>query len=194
MSLATATPSSRVRAWLAAVAALVVRLRTARRVSAPLLLVLCAVVTLGPARAARAADGVERYVVDVRVIDGSREGDGRIDPRLGALARDLKDLPFKTFVVKDSHSARVAQGERVSLEIPHAALATKAGKKPAPRFLVVSAHGRQQGGKLRFSLGIEALKFETLVAVPEGGTIIVGGPRGENGHAVLFAVTARTQK
>jgi hypothetical protein len=60
--------------------------------------------------------------------------------------------------------------------------------------LVVSAHGRHASGKLRFSLGIEALKFETLVAVPEGGTIIVGGPRGENGNAVLFAFTARTQK
>jgi hypothetical protein len=110
------------------------------------------------------------------------------------LARDLKSLPFRTFRLRDAHTSVVVEGERVSLEIPGAALQQATDKK-GRRFLVVSAHGRQAaGGKLRFSLGIEALKFETLVAVPEGGTIIVGGPRGDNGNAVLFAFTARTQK
>jgi hypothetical protein len=139
-----------------------------------------------------AAPPTERYLVDVRVIEGSRDGTGEVDAKLGALARDLKTLPFKTFRLRDAQTSLVSEGERISLEIPGAALQQK-GKK-ATRFLVVSAHGRQAGGKLRFSLGIDALKFETLVAVPEGGTIIVGGPRGENGNAVLFAFTARTQR
>jgi hypothetical protein len=141
---------------------------------------------------ASAASPAERYLVDVRIIEGSRDGDGAVDPKLGALSRDLKTLPFKTFRLRDAHSALVAEGERISLEIPGAALPQK-GKRQT-RFLVVAAHGRQAGGKLRFSLGIEALKFETLVAVPEGGTIIVGGPRGEQGTAVLFAFTARAQR
>jgi hypothetical protein len=141
---------------------------------------------------AQAAPPTERYLVDVRIIEGNREGDGAVDPKLGALSRDLKTLPFKTFRLRDAHSALVAEGERISLEIPGAALPQK-GKRQT-RFLVVAAHGRQAGGKLRFSLGIEALKFETLVAVPEGGTIIVGGPRGDHGTAVLFAFTARAQR
>jgi hypothetical protein len=140
-----------------------------------------------------AAAAGERYVVDLRVIEGSRDGEGDVDARIGALARDLKSLPFKTFRLRDAHTSVVGDGERVSLEIPGAALQQKADKK-GRKFLVVSAHGRQPGGKLRFSLGIEALKFETLVAVPEGGTIIVGGPRSDSGNAVLFAFTARTQK
>jgi hypothetical protein len=135
----------------------------------------------------------DRYVVELRVVEGTRDGNGDVDPRLGALSRDLKSLPFRTFKLKDAHTSVVAEGERVGLEIPPAALQQKADKKTR-RFLVVAAHGRQAGGKLRFSLGIEALKFETLVAVPDGGTIIVGGPRGDNGNAVLFAFTARRQK
>jgi hypothetical protein len=38
------------------------------------------------------------------------------------------------------------------------------------------------------------VKFDTLVAVPDGGTIIVGGPRGEGGKVVLFAFTAKAKK
>ncbi|MBM4279385.1 MAG: hypothetical protein FJ137_01020 [Deltaproteobacteria bacterium] len=184
-------------------------LRAARRASSiPLAILVVAVAVAAPSRAAPSSPpatppapatasstpaGAERYVVELRVIEGSREGSGEVDARLGALSRDLKSLPFRTFKLKDAHTSVVGDGERVGLEIPGAALQQKPDKK-ARRFLVVSAHGRQPGGKLRFTLGIEALKFETLVSVPDGGTIIVGGPRGDNGNAVLFAFTARTQK
>lgn len=141
---------------------------------------------------AQAAAPSERYVVELRVIEGEK-GDGGptvVDKRLSSLAKDLKNLPFKNFQLKDAHTSLVAEGERVSLEIP---VLSKKGKDKK-RFLVVAAHGRQAGGKLRFSLGIEALKFDTLVAVPDGGTIIVGGPRGEGGSAVLFAFTAKVKQ
>ncbi|MDP2344218.1 MAG: hypothetical protein Q8O67_24885 [Deltaproteobacteria bacterium] len=141
----------------------------------------------------QAAAPSERYVVELRVIEGEKgddSGPAVVDKRLSGLAKDLKNLPFKSFQLKDQHTSLVAEGERVSLEIP---VLSKKGKDKK-RFLVVAAHGRQAGGKLRFSLGIEALKFDTLVAVPEGGTIIVGGPRGEGGSAVLFAFTAKVQK
>jgi len=137
-----------------------------------------------------AAAPSERYLVELRVIEASKDGSGEVDKRLSGLAKDLKNLPFKSFQLKDAHTSLVQEGERVSLEIP---VLGKKGKHKK-RFLVVAAHGRQSGGKLRFSLGIEALKFDTLVAVPDGGTIIVGGPRGEGGNAVLFAFTARAQK
>lgn len=154
-----------------------------------LLVSLLALAAVSPVFAAAPS---ERYVVELRVIEASK-GDGEgtdVDKKLQGLAKDLKNLPFKKFDLKDEHTSLVQEGERVSLEIP---VLSKKGKDKK-RFLVVAAHGRQAGGKLRFSLGIEALKFDTLVAVPDGGTIIVGGPRGEGGNAVLFAFTAKAQK
>lgn len=143
---------------------------------------------------ALAAGPSEQYVIELRVIEGERaksgeRGDPVVDKRLSSLAKDLQTLPFKSFTLKDAHTSLVQDGERVSLEIPGDARG-KGGK----RFLVVAAHGRQAGGKLRFSLGIEAVKFDTLVAVPNGGTIIVGGPRGEGGKVLLFAFTAKAKR
>jgi hypothetical protein len=151
-------------------------------------LALATLVTATPSFAAGAA---EQYVVEVRVIEGERSkagerGDPVIDKRLAGLAKDLSTLPFRSFSLKDAHTSVVRDGERISLEIP--------GTSKGKRFLVVSAHGRQAGGKLRFTLGIEAVKFDTLVAVPDGGTIIVGGPRGEGEKVVLFAFTAKAKK
>lgn len=140
-----------------------------------------------------AADKGEQYVIELRVIEGERgDKDGKpvVDKRLASLEKDLANLPFRSFALKDSHSSLVEEGERVSLEIPGDGKKGKAGK----RFLVVAAHGRQKGGKLRFTLAIDAVKFDTLVAVPDGGTIIVGGPRGAGGKALLFAFTAKARK
>lgn len=140
--------------------------------------------------AAPAANG-ERFVVELRVIEGvpnSSESSGKqiIDPRLATFAKDLKVLPFKELKLIDSHTTSVRKDERISLEIPGA---TKSGKK---RFLQVASHGRQAGGKLRFQLSIDAVKFDTLVAVPDGGTIFVAVPK-NGGPATLFAFTARSQ-
>ncbi len=161
-----------------------------RRVFFAALLALAPFISAQPSLAAAPT---EKYVVELRVIEAVKgdAGDGvDVDKKLQGLAKDLKNLPFKKFDLKDEHTSLVQEGERVSLEIP---VLSKKGKDKK-RFLVVAAHGRQSGGKLRFSLGIEALKFDTLVAVPDGGTIIVGGPRGEGGNAVLFAFTAKAQK
>lgn len=147
------------------------------------------VVAVAPAAQAQKA---EQYVIELRVIEGER-GDGAgkavVDRRLASLEKDLANLPFRSFSLKDAHTSLVQEGERVSLEIP----GDGKGKGKA-RFLVVGAHGRQKGGKLRFTLAIDAVKFDTLVAVPDGGTIIVGGPRGAGGKALLFAFTAKAKK
>ncbi len=145
------------------------------------------------ATAAR-AEPSERYVVDVRIIECERSAAGQpaepqIDKGLAGLAKDLSTLPFRSFVLKDAHSSVVQSGGSLSLEIPGPSNGPTKGK----RFLVVAAHGRQAGGKLRFSLGIEAVRFDTLVAVPDGGTIIVGGPRAEGGKVILFALTAKAK-
>lgn len=140
-----------------------------------------------------AADTGEQYVIELRVIEGERgDTDSKpvVDKRLASLEKDLANLPFRSFTLKDSHTSLVQEGERVSLQIPDDGKRSK-GKG---RFLVVAAHGRQKGGKLRFTLAIDAVKFDTLVAVPDGGTIIVGGPRGVGGKALLFAFTAKAKK
>lgn len=154
-------------------------MRTALLLALPTLLAL-------PAAAAPSSD---RFQIELRVIEGSGKGGGDaqvVDPKLAQFSRDLKALPFKELKLVDSHTTAIREGERVSLEIPGT---TKAGKK---RFLQVAAHGKQSGGKLRFQLTIDALKFDTLVAVPDGGTIFVAVPKGQ-GPALLFAFTARSR-
>lgn len=122
--------------------------------------------------------------IEIRVVEatpGVTESQV-VDKKLRALARDFKSLPFKEFKLRDSHQKNMAAGERVSFEFP--------GPHGEARFLVVSSHGEQSGGKLRFQLSIKQLKFDTLVAVPEGGTLIVGGPR-HGKSTVFFVITAK---
>ena len=139
------------------------------------------------ASGALAGGDAERYVVELRVIEGvPGTGAQTVDPRLASFAKDLKSLPFKQLKLLDAHTTAVREGERISLEIPN-------GGKGGKRFLQVAAHGRQAGGKLRFQLSIDALKFDTLVAVPNGGTIFVAVPKAAGGPAMLFGFTARAQ-
>ena len=146
---------------------------------------LCAtasLVVVAPAQAAPLAP--ERFVVELRVIEATPgAGQKVIDPALRALARDFAPLPFQSFKLRDSHNLQLRAEERASFEFP--------GKPNKPRFIVVAAHGKQAGGKLRFQLTIDALKFDTLVAVPEGGTIVVAGPKND-GNTLMFALTAKT--
>lgn len=151
------------------------RARTCLWRAAPALLVLFA----SYAR----ADG-EPVNLQVRIIEASRaEGATRVDARLAPLDKDLRALPFTRFELQDSHEKTLRETERASFEFP--------GQGPARRFLVVTSQGRNAGGKLRFQMQIAELKFDTLVAVPEGGTLLVGGPRhGEK--TLVFAVTAKS--
>lgn len=125
----------------------------------------------------------DSFHVEIRVIEAvPGAGAKTVDPKLSALRKDLLSLPFREYKLREQHAVNVAQGKRVDFEFP--------GARRKTRFLSVTAHGVQRGGKLRFQLTIEDLKFDTLVAVPDRGTILVGGPR--NGrNTLLFAVTAR---
>lgn len=142
------------------------------------LLALFVLIAAPPAEAARA-----RTRVEIRVIEATpgAAGNQKVDPKLKALARDFRSLPFKELKQRDSHRKVMSAGERVMFEFP--------GPKGERRFLVVSSHGEQRGGKLRFQLSIPELKFDTLVAVPDGGTLLVGGPR-HGDKTIFFAVTA----
>lgn len=144
-------------------------------------LALCSLLVLmgaPPAEAARA-----RSRVEIRVIEATpgSSASQTVDPKLKALAKDFRSLPFTSLKQRDAHQKVMSPGERVMFEFP--------GPKGERRFLVVSSHGEQQGGKLRFQLAIPELKFDTLVAVPDGGTLLVGGPR-HGDKTIFFAVTA----
>lgn len=144
-------------------------------------LALCVALAATPAPAARG----ETFQLEVRVLEAEPgAGPPAVDRKLASLERDLKSLPFKAIRLRDQHGTSVAQGQRVSFEFP--------GKGKEKRFLVVEAHGKQAGGKLRFQLTIEKMKFDTLVAVPDGGTIVVAGPK-HDGKTLMFAVTAKTK-
>lgn len=127
--------------------------------------------------------GGKRVNLEVRVIEAKQGSRLRIDPKLKPLARDLKSLPFREYSLVDHHKKLMKVGEQMSFQFPGP------GKKEE-RFLVVNSQG-ERGGKLRFRLAIDALKFRTSVAVPNGGTIVVGGPRSRGGN-IIFAVTARS--
>lgn len=148
---------------------------------ARLLLALPLLVALGASEAGAAGDPVR---LQVRIIEASRaEGAGHVDPRLKPLDKDLRALPFTRFELKDAHEKTLHEAERASFEFP--------GPEPQRRFLVVTSEGRNGDGKLRFRMQIAELKFDTLVAVPEGGTLLVGGPR-HGAKTLVFAVTAKS--
>lgn len=138
----------------------------------------------GPTLAA--PDAPKAFDVAIRVIAASPDAQFLIDPDLMPLAKDLKSLPFKKFKLLDAHRKSMNTGEKISFQFPGKA-------KKDERFLIVRSHGKQFDGKLRFQLSIKALKFDTLVAVPDGGTILVAGPVHESG-VLLLAVTARQGK
>jgi hypothetical protein len=117
------------------------------------------------------------------VIAASGSPNYIIDPALMPLAKDLKSLPFKKFKLLDSFQKSMDIGERISFQFPGK------GKKDE-RFLIVTSHGKQFDGKLRFQLTIKALHFDTLVAVPDGGTILVAGPV-HRADILMLAVTAK---
>lgn len=147
-----------------------------------------------PARDKKAATRVvkatDAFELEVRVIEAEGNVAPYISPELRPLAKDLKGLPFSRFTLRDHHRTHLEAGEQMSFQFPE--VKNKRSKKK--RFLVARAHGEQRGGKLRFQLTIDALGFDTLVAVKDGGTVFVGGPKTADKKNLIFAVTARKRQ
>ena len=122
------------------------------------------------------AQAKNSYQINIRVISAQASGAG-IDAALKPFARDLKAMPFKSYKLLDSQSKRMRKGESVSMQFP--------GPK---RFLKVKALGRQ-GDKFRFTIAIDSLRFRTTAAIPEHGTLVIGGPKYKGG-VILLALSA----
>ena len=132
-----------------------------------------------PAPTSVAQDG---YEIGVRIITAKSKGKFKVDKKLKPLSKDLRALPFKKFKQRDMHKKVLRSSEQVSLQFPSG--------KGNPQLLSIQAHGKQPNGKLGFTLAIDNLDFKTRVALPDGGTILVAGPK-HNKETVLFSVTAR---
>jgi len=148
---------------------------------------LLCTLTLGSQTTASASDAVaikqaDGYEIGVRIITANPKGKRKIDRKLRPLKRDLKSLPFKRFIQKDAHKKILQSSEKVSVEFP--------SPKGKPQLLSIQAHGKQPNGKLEFTLAIAALKFKTRVALPDGGTLLVAGPKHKK-ETILFSITAR---
>ncbi len=118
----------------------------------------------------------DSYQINIRVISAKSTGTG-IDAALKPFARDLQAMPFKSFKLLDSQRKSMRKGESVSMQFP--------GPR---RFLKVKAIGRQ-GNKFRFDIAIDALHFRTRAAIPEHGTLVIGGPKYQGG-VILLALSA----
>jgi hypothetical protein len=137
--------------------------------------------------AAAAKKSSERFDVTLQIIEASGQGgEKNIDPKLKRLAKDLGAMPFQKFVQRDKSALVLEEGSKVSLEFPGA-------KKGQRRFLELAAHGKQPNGKLRFALTIAELKFNTLLAIKDGGTVVYVGPRHQKSN-LIFVLTARTHR
>ena len=122
------------------------------------------------------------YEIGVRIITAKTKGKFKVDKALKPLSKDLRALPFKRYRQADMHKKVLKSAEQVSLQYPSG--------KGAPQLLSIQAHGKQTNGKLGFTLSIKDLDFKTRVALPDGGTILVAGPKHKK-ETVLFSVTAR---
>ena len=123
------------------------------------------------------ASAAESYSIEVLVIS-AQPSPGGVDSRLRGFASGLKSMPYKSFRLLDSHRKSLSRGETVTMQFP--------GRN---RFMKVRADG-SRGGKLAFTISIDALHFRTRVKIPSNGSLIVGGPKYHKG-VILLAVTAR---
>jgi len=116
----------------------------------------------------------------VRVIYGHNKSTVA-DPLLKDLEGALKDLKFTAYELRDQTSLKVVVGG------PEAQYTT-----PSKRHLHVSATETKKKGKIeqvRVLLEIPELKFKTSAWISPGATLVVGGPKYEDG-VLLFALGA----
>jgi hypothetical protein len=116
-----------------------------------------------------------QFTLKIRVIHALKSGSG-ISPSLTDLKADLAQLNYSGFKLIDGHTKKVFEREVVALEYP------------GSRWLQVRTRGVKKGA-LQVSLKVRDLKFKAKVRIPDGSTILVGGPAHKGGNIIL-AVTA----
>jgi hypothetical protein len=138
---------------------------------------------LGASSSAPAETTGKEVALSVRVLSGSNKATTpqKIDPKLKDLEGSLKDLKFTSYEMKDQTSLTVTvSGPEVKYTTPF------------KRTLHVQAFETKLKGKqeqVHVQLSIPELKFKTSAWISKGATLVVGGPKYEDG-VLLFALGA----
>lgn len=116
----------------------------------------------------------ETYPFSVLIIEASEQG-GAIDPRLKELAKELKDLKFKSYALKDEVAFALELGASSRMQLPN------------KEWLQLHARHVLPDGKLRIELGVEKQSFRATLAIAPGGRVVVPGPRYGDGILLIAA-------
>jgi len=129
-----------------------------------------------PAAASLPASPPVTVELRVRTAVGSKKGT-ELDPRLSDLFGSLKEMAYTHYQMTDDHPLSIELNGQAKVMLP------------GGRTLVVSPKEYSAKGRPRVRVGIEIpeLKFKTRVWIGAGGTLVVGGPKIEDG-VLLFAV------
>ena len=104
------------------------------------------------------------------------------DPKLADLEGSLKSLAYTAYELKAENTAlKVTVGGEAQTYVT-----------PFGRHLVISGQAHKKKGsvdQLSIQLEIPELKFKTKAWISEGATLVIGGPKFEDG-VLLFAVGA----
>ena len=112
----------------------------------------------------------------VRTAIASKKGT-ELDPRLNDLFGSLKEMVYTHYQMTDDHPLSIELNAQAKVALP------------GGRTLVISPTASSTKGRPRVRIRIEIpeLKFMTRVWIGAGGTLVVGGPKIEDG-VLLFAV------
>lgn len=112
----------------------------------------------------------KRLTITVHVIHASKHGN-QVDARLESLKKDLSVFGFTTYELITVASHQVGVGEKFEVALP-------GGRK-----LEITPKTRTRE-KVRFQAKIDGL-LNTIYGIDSGGTLIIGGPKHEDGVLVI---------
>jgi hypothetical protein len=142
---------------------------------------LCAADTAAasiPASAPALAPASQPIMVELRVrtVVGNKKGT-ELDPHLSDLFGSLKNLNYSHYQMADERELTVELGAQAKVALPGGHVLVLSPKEYNPK-------GRP---RVRVRIEIPELKFNTRAWIGAGGTLVVGGPKIEDG-VLLFAV------
>ncbi|MCB9765306.1 MAG: hypothetical protein H6739_36365 [Alphaproteobacteria bacterium] len=124
-----------------------------------------------PAKSAPVADKVDIQLMVVH----AKEGAEYVDPRLKNIERHLAILRYNNFTVLDTNRSAVAVGKDASFSV-------EGGRKVTVTVLSVD----DQRARVRVEMYKQSNKLiDTTVSINRGSTMMVAGPRYEEGMLIL---------
>jgi hypothetical protein len=129
-----------------------------------------------PVAASQPASQPVTVELRMRVAIGSQKG-SMLDPRLSDLYGSLKPLVYTSYSVKEDRTLSVELHGQTKISLPE-------GRNV---ILTVKEYKPKSRPRVRVRIEIPELKFATETTIGSGGTLVVGGPKVEDG-VLLFAV------